>query len=316
MTVEARTRPVQVAGGVVIGGGAPLALIGGPCAIEDERHALMMAERLRRISDDAKMPFIYKSSYDKANRSSVHSYRGPGLEKGLEILGRVGRRWASFSRRPRRLRGGAAAGCSTCSGASFPLPADGLLLLACGGTRICEREESGFSPADMADIVEKIQSTATRRSCSRSGAPLLGHNNPWSTSMGSYGGFGCPVIFDATHSVSPAGRGRREGRAGTNAGWRGRGGVGVDALFMEFTTRIGRCRIGARSRTAEHAAARRPAAVARRDPRHRVGLAGVSGHPAYQVGKSSAMTDRKRLLAMPDRVLRLRPRVPAPRAAR
>ena len=58
MTAESRTRPVHVAGGVTIGGGAPLVLIGGPCAIEDERHALMMAERLRRITADAKVPFI------------------------------------------------------------------------------------------------------------------------------------------------------------------------------------------------------------------------------------------------------------------
>src|SRR6266545_2485290 len=83
-----RTRPVKI-GGVTIGGDAPLALIGGPCAIEDERHALMMAERLQRVTAAARVPFIYKSSYDKANRSSVHSYRGPGLEAGLRILRRV-----------------------------------------------------------------------------------------------------------------------------------------------------------------------------------------------------------------------------------
>ncbi|PYM57884.1 MAG: hypothetical protein DMD77_10240 [Candidatus Rokuibacteriota bacterium] len=76
-------------GGVTIGGGAPLALIGGPCAIEDERHALMMAERLQRVTSAARVPFIYKSSYDKANRFSVHSYRGPGLKEGLRILARV-----------------------------------------------------------------------------------------------------------------------------------------------------------------------------------------------------------------------------------
>src|SRR5438132_10400026 len=85
MTSERRPRSVTV-GGVTIGGGAPLALIGGPCAIEDERHALMMAERLQRVTSAARVPFIYKSSYDKANRSSVHAYRGPGLKEGLRIL--------------------------------------------------------------------------------------------------------------------------------------------------------------------------------------------------------------------------------------
>src|SRR6185436_13161162 len=83
---RARTRGsawvrVQI-GGVAIGDGAPLALIGGPCAIENEKHALMTAERLARIAAEQKIGFIYKSSYDKANRSSVKSYRGPGLAEG------------------------------------------------------------------------------------------------------------------------------------------------------------------------------------------------------------------------------------------
>src|SRR5262249_40403975 len=76
-------------GNVTIGGGRPLVLIGGPCAIENEKHALMTAERLAAIAADHAVPFIYKSSYDKANRSSISGYRGPGLEEGLRILRRV-----------------------------------------------------------------------------------------------------------------------------------------------------------------------------------------------------------------------------------
>ena len=76
-------------GGVRVGGENPVALIGGPCAIENETHALKMAEALTRITADLKVPFIYKSSYDKANRSSGRSYRGPGLIAGLKILSRV-----------------------------------------------------------------------------------------------------------------------------------------------------------------------------------------------------------------------------------
>src|SRR5262249_8690752 len=82
------TRGIAI-GSITIGGGHPLALIGGPCAIENERHALMTAERLATIAADHRVPFIYKSSYDKANRSSVNSYRGPGLVEGLRILRRV-----------------------------------------------------------------------------------------------------------------------------------------------------------------------------------------------------------------------------------
>src|SRR5512144_485683 len=75
--------------GIRIGDGQPLALIGGPCAIENEKHALMTAERLAAIAADRRVPFIYKSSYDKANRSSVNGYRGPGLVEGLRILKKV-----------------------------------------------------------------------------------------------------------------------------------------------------------------------------------------------------------------------------------
>ena len=81
------TREVSV-GPLRIGGGQPLALIGGPCAIEDEKHALMTAERLTKIAADKRVPFIYKSSYDKANRSSVNSYRGPGLVEARHSIPR------------------------------------------------------------------------------------------------------------------------------------------------------------------------------------------------------------------------------------
>src|SRR5437899_4027015 len=76
-------------GRVVLGGGQPLALIGGPCAIENEKHALETAERIATIAADRRVPFIYKSSYDKANRSSIRGYRGPGLTEGLRILKKV-----------------------------------------------------------------------------------------------------------------------------------------------------------------------------------------------------------------------------------
>src|SRR5262245_11079911 len=83
------TRVVAV-GPVRIGGGLPLALLAGPCAIEGETHALRTAETLVGVAAEAGVPFVYKSSYDKANRSSARSYRGPGLREGLRILRRVG----------------------------------------------------------------------------------------------------------------------------------------------------------------------------------------------------------------------------------
>src|SRR6266511_3826242 len=80
--------PVTI-GSITIGAGHPLALIGGPCAIEGESFMLDVASRLRDITAKAAVPFIFKSSYDKANRTSIHSYRGPGLQKGLEILRKI-----------------------------------------------------------------------------------------------------------------------------------------------------------------------------------------------------------------------------------
>src|SRR5271157_5587526 len=82
------TREISL-GSLRLGGGNPLFLIAGPCVIESEAHARMMAERVAKIAADAGVPYIFKASYDKANRSSVKSYRGPGLIEGLRILGKI-----------------------------------------------------------------------------------------------------------------------------------------------------------------------------------------------------------------------------------
>ena len=77
-----------------LGAGHPLFVIAGPCVIENERHTLMMAERLATITHDLRIPYIFKASFDKANRTSLDSYRGPGLERGLQILARVKREFS------------------------------------------------------------------------------------------------------------------------------------------------------------------------------------------------------------------------------
>src|SRR6202167_764576 len=79
-------------GTIRFGGGAPLVLIAGPCVIQSEAHAMNMAERVGQIASDLKVPYIFKASYDKANRSSVSSYRGPGLQEGLRILAAIHKR--------------------------------------------------------------------------------------------------------------------------------------------------------------------------------------------------------------------------------
>src|SRR5580704_16270694 len=83
-----QTREIAL-GSLRLGGGNPLFLIAGPCVIESEAHALMMAEKIAKIAADASVPYIFKASYDKANRSSVKAFRGPGPAEGLRILGKI-----------------------------------------------------------------------------------------------------------------------------------------------------------------------------------------------------------------------------------
>ncbi len=238
----AATRPVTVAG-VTIGGGAPLALIGGPCAIEDERHALMMAERLQRMTAAARVPFIYKSSYDKANRSSVHSYRGPGLKEGLRILARVketsGLPVLSDVHDVSEV-GPAAEVLDVLQVPAF-LCRQTDLLLACGATRKPVNVKKGqfLAPRDMGNVVDKIRSTGNEAILLTERGTSFGYNNLVVDFRGLpiMRAFGCPVIFDATHSVQlPGGAGDRSGgeRQYVQALARAAIAAGVDALFMEI----------------------------------------------------------------------------------
>jgi len=239
---SAATRPVTVAG-VTIGGGAPLALIGGPCAIEDERHALMMAERLQRMTAAARVPFIYKSSYDKANRSSVHSYRGPGLKEGLRILARVketsGLPVLSDVHDVSEV-GPAAEVLDVLQVPAF-LCRQTDLLLACGATRKPVNVKKGqfLAPRDMGNVVDKIRSTGNEAILLTERGTSFGYNNLVVDFRGLpiMRAFGYPVIFDATHSVQlPGGAGDRSGgeRQYVQALARAAIAAGVDALFMEI----------------------------------------------------------------------------------
>ena len=242
MTSPPSTRPVTVAG-LTIGGGSPLALIGGPCAIEDERHALMMAERLQRMTADARVPFIYKSSYDKANRSSVHSYRGPGLKEGLRILARVkettGLPVLSDVHDVAEVEPAAEVLDVLQVPAFLCRQTD--LLLACGRTRRPVNVKKGqfVAPRDMGNVVEKIRSTGNEDILLTERGTSFGYNNLVVDFRGLpiMRGFGYPVIFDATHSVQlPGGAGDRSGgeRQYVQALARAAVSVGIDALFMEI----------------------------------------------------------------------------------
>jgi len=237
-----RPRAVKI-GGVTIGGGAPLALIGGPCAIEDEKHALMVAERLLRITEAAGVPFVYKSSYDKANRSSAHSYRGPGLKEGLRILRRVkdvlGLPVLSDVHDVAEV-GPAAAALDVLQVPAF-LCRQTDLVVACAksGRPVNVKKGQFLAPRDMENVVEKIRSAGSEDLLLTERGTSFGYNNLVVDfrSLPIMRAFGYPVVFDATHSVQlPGGQGDRSGgeRQYVQALARAAVAVGVDALFMEI----------------------------------------------------------------------------------
>jgi 2-dehydro-3-deoxyphosphooctonate aldolase (KDO 8-P synthase) len=236
------TRPVRI-GSVTIGGGAPLALIGGPCAIENEKHALMMAERLQRITRDAAVPFIYKSSYDKANRSSIHAYRGPGLVEGLRILRRVKEETGLAVLSDVHDVSEVAPAAQVLDVLQVPafLCRQTDLIVACArsGRPVNVKKGQFVAPRDMVNVVEKVRASGSEDLLLTERGTSFGYNNLVVDFRGLpiMRAFGYPVVFDATHSVQlPGGQGDRSGgeRQFVQALARAAVAVGVDALFMEI----------------------------------------------------------------------------------
>jgi 2-dehydro-3-deoxyphosphooctonate aldolase (KDO 8-P synthase) len=236
------TRAVSI-GAVTVGGGAPLALIGGPCAIENEKHALMMAERLQRVTAAAGVPFIYKSSYDKANRSSIHGYRGPGLVEGLRILKKVKDETGLAVLSDVHAVAEVAPAAAVLDVLQVPafLCRQTDLIVACArsGRPVNVKKGQFLAPRDMANVVEKVRASGSEDLLLTERGTSFGYNNLVVDFRGLpiMRSFGYPVIFDATHSVQlPGGQGDRSGgeRQYVQALARAAVAVGVDGLFMEI----------------------------------------------------------------------------------
>jgi 2-dehydro-3-deoxyphosphooctonate aldolase (KDO 8-P synthase) len=234
--------PVKV-GGIVIGEGHPLALIGGPCAIESEKHALMTAERLARFAVRHRTPFIYKSSYDKANRSSIHGYRGPGLKEGLRILRLVRERVGVPVLSDVHDVSEVAAAAEALDVLQIPafLCRQTDLLVACArtGRPVNVKKGQFLAPRDMRNVVEKIRSAGNDQILLTERGTSFGYNNLVVDMRGlsDMRELGHPVIFDATHSVQrPGAAGDRSGgeRKYVSALARAAVAVGIDGLFMEM----------------------------------------------------------------------------------
>lgn len=233
-------------GGFRIGAGEPLVLIAGPCVIESERHAMKLAERLVKIAAKAKIPLIFKASYDKANRSSVRSFRGPGLAEGLEILRKIKARFRVPVLTDVHEPAQAQAAAEVCDVLQVPalLSRQTDLLTAAGETgRVVNLKKGQFlSPWEMANAAEKVKSTGNKKVIITERGVSFGYNNLVVDvrSFPILAKTGCPVVFDVTHSVQlPGGHGNASGgqpefieplaRAGTA--------VGVDGIFLEVHDR-------------------------------------------------------------------------------
>ena len=229
-------------GNFKIGAGRPLAVIAGPCVIESQESALRHASLLKEAADRAGVPYIFKSSYDKANRSSASSFRGPGLERGLEILAEVKRKVGVPILTD--VHESAQVVAVQQIAAVLQIPAflcrqtDFVVAVANSGKVVNVKKGQFLAPWDIANVVDKILSTGNDRVLLTERGVSFGYNNLVSDmrSLVWMRELGFPVIFDATHSLQlPGGLGHASGgeRKYIPALARAAVAVGIDALFME-----------------------------------------------------------------------------------
>ena len=230
------------AGGVRFGGGAPLALIAGPCVIESREMALDLAARLSALAKKERIPLVFKASYDKANRTSVKAFRGPGLAKGLEILAEIKARFGM----PILVDVHQAAEVKPAAEVAdiLQLPAflcrqtDLAVAMGESGRVVNLKKGQFLAPWDMRHVIAKVESTGNRKILLTERGASFGYNNLVADfrSLLIMRQFGYPVIFDATHSVQLPG-GREDGTGGEGR-WapylsRAAAAAGCDGLFWE-----------------------------------------------------------------------------------
>ena len=225
-----------------LGGGNPLFLIAGPCVIESEAHARTMAERVAKIAADAGVPYIFKSSYDKANRSSVKAFRGPGMKEGLRILGAIKKDLKLSILTDIHDASQAAPVAEVADILQIPafLSRQTDLLVAAAKTgRIVNVKKAQFlSPWDMGNVAEKIAATGNDKIILTERGASFGYNN-LVVDMRTFpvlAKFGYPVVYDVTHSVQlPGGQGHASGGQPEFIEPLARAGVaaGVDGIFLE-----------------------------------------------------------------------------------
>lgn len=228
--------------GVRIGGGAPFVLIAGPCVIEGEQKTTEIACFLKELTDRLQIPLIFKASYDKANRTSFRSYRGPGMREGLRILANIGERLSvplltdvhrfEDIRPVSEVADVLQVPAFLCRQTDFVMEVGRL-------ARVINIKKGQFlAPADVRNIIDKVRAVENENIMMTERGTCLGYNNlvadfraiPLMRAMGY------PVIFDATHSVQlPGGQGDVSGGQRDMVAYLARAAVavGIDGLFME-----------------------------------------------------------------------------------
>ncbi|MBN1841156.1 MAG: 3-deoxy-8-phosphooctulonate synthase [Deltaproteobacteria bacterium] len=229
-------------GGIAIGEGNHPVLIAGPCVIESRESTMKVATFLRDLTDELQIPFIFKTSYDKANRTSLKSYRGPGLSKGLDIISsikaKLGIRVLSDVHRFSEIAPAAQVLDVLQIPAFLCRQTDFLLAVSEAGKPVNIKKGQFLAPWDIEYVVEKVVSTGNDQVVLTERGASFGYNNLVVDfrSLAILRGLGWPVVFDATHSVQlPGGAGSCSGgqrgfvpmlaRAATAAG--------VDGIFIE-----------------------------------------------------------------------------------
>jgi 2-dehydro-3-deoxyphosphooctonate aldolase (KDO 8-P synthase) len=218
MQVHVReVRRVDIAPGYSIGGGAPPLFFAGPCVIESRAHAVAMGKRLAQISQETGAKIVYKSSYDKANRSSRESFRGPGLAEGLDILAEVksvtGLPLLSDVHEPEQAERAARVLDVLQIPAFLSRQTDLLVAAAKTGKPLNIKKGQFLAPDDMGNVVEKCRAAGNEKLILCERGTSFGYHN-LVVDMRSFPmmrALGFPIVYDATHSLQLPGGGKETG---------------------------------------------------------------------------------------------------------
>lgn len=230
-------------GSIVFGDPRKLVLMGGPCVIESEKSALRLAEKISKITRALKIPYVFKASFDKANRSSIHSFRGPGLEKGLAVLARVKKKFklpiVTDIHTPEQAKRVAEVADILQIPAFLCRQTDLLFAAAATGRIVNVKKGQFLSPWEAKNMIHKLEEMGCRKILLTERGTSFGYNNLVNDfrAIPIMRGFGYPVVYDATHSVQiPGGKGTASGGMSEFIPTLARCAVvaGADAVFMEI----------------------------------------------------------------------------------